>query len=989
MVEIDVGSQGKVKALLKKLFQFDTQDLDFGIYRIMNFKRKEIEKFIEEDLIKAAEAEFREYAKASMGDLQKEVERLSAEINRDFGEGTIDKQGRVRKHEDAPKIKEYLNKMKELESAEVTQAQIEDVFNHVYEFFSRYYDKGDFLSKRRYGGRKKYYVPYNGAEFLLHWGTRDQYYVKTGEYFKKYSFKTRGYRINFVLKEAETELNNIKAGKRYFLLSKEGIVKVDEENKELDFHFNYRKLTDDEKKKYGIRNVQKTITSHMVNRLLSEIGDKGPGIEIRRKLDGDEITVLQKRLENYVKRNTTDYFIHKNLKSFLEREHEFYLKNEVLDLDEIEDMDERNMRVNNAKIRAIKGISSKIIDFLSQIEDFQRRLFEKKKFVLRVDYCITLDLVPEEFYKEIGGNKGQVIEWKELFKLDEMTKDTLQSTVGKKGLDVEFLKSHKYLVLDTKFFSQDFKDRLLASFEALDDKIGGLLIKSENYQALNLLIPKYEGRIKSIYIDPPYNTGQDGFLYKDNYQHSSWLSMMADRLQKAHDLMKDDSVIFVNIDDNEYSHLMTLMRSIFVEHTEIPTFIWKKKGTSTNVRGAQVSSLTDYVIAFGGDESINPRVTPKQQRSYPHLDEGHYRTTIVEKKHAGLYKRDTMRFEILGQKPRPGKRWQIGIAKARELEAKNRFIIENGIVKLKIYDFEDRDTLSANPNLLLDHGSTDSASTLLTNMFGIPELYNNPKPVELVKHLISISTKPENSIVLDFFAGSGTTGHAILNLKIEDNGNRKYILVEMEEYFDYILKPRIQKLMYSRVWKDGFPVSNEGISHMFKYMYLEQYEDTLNNIFFKSLDKTVQETLHSFKDYFIRYMLDYETKDSPTRLMVDKFRTPFNYKIKASTTGEKGEFITVDLVETFNYLLGLDVERLRVFKDGDRIYKVIFGKKGNDNIVVIWRNTTDLDFEKDKKFIEEAVLNGNETNFIFINGDNYVKNARAIEPEFKKLMTGA
>ncbi len=239
---------------------------------------------------------------------------------------------------------------------------------------------------------------------------------------------------------------------------------------------------------------------------------------------------------------------------------------------------------------------------------------------------------------------------------------------------------------------------------------------------------------------------------------------------------------------------------------------------------------------------------------------------------------------------------------------------------------------------------------------------------------------------MDFFAGSGTTAHAVLNLNAKDGGNRRYIVIEMADYFETVLKPRIQKIMYSSEWKDGLPVSDEGVSHVFKYIYLEQYEDTLNNVIFRSLDKTIQETLYSFEDYLVRYMLDYETKDSPTRLLVETFHDPFDYKIKISRNGEKDEFLAVDLVETFNYLFGLDVERLRTFQDQGRIYRVVFGRNNKRNTVVIWRNMKDLELEKDKKFIEEKVISGNAYDLIFINGDSYVKNARAIEPEFKKLM---
>ncbi|MEM2130877.1 MAG: site-specific DNA-methyltransferase, partial [Candidatus Bathyarchaeia archaeon] len=211
---------------MRELFQFDAQDLDFGIYRILNFRRRAIERFIEKDLIEAVEAEFKEYAKAGMVELQRDVERLRAEIIRDFGEGTIDVQGRVVKHEDAPKIKEYLRRVEELKSAEVSEAQMNEVFNHVYEFFSRYYDKGDFISKRRYGGREKYYVPYNGEEVVLHWANKDQYYVKTAEFFRNYHFKAGGYRVNFLIREAEVEVNNVVGENKYFVLCDSDLVKV-------------------------------------------------------------------------------------------------------------------------------------------------------------------------------------------------------------------------------------------------------------------------------------------------------------------------------------------------------------------------------------------------------------------------------------------------------------------------------------------------------------------------------------------------------------------------------------------------------------------------------------------------------------------------------------------------------------------------------------------------------------------------------------------
>jgi adenine-specific DNA-methyltransferase len=310
---------------LKEIFRSDRSDLDFGIYRILNFRRKEIERFIEEDLVKQAEAEFSELVKANFSEQKAELDALKEEINRDFGEGTIDANGEVRRLHDAPKIKRYIKLKQSVADQERVQTQIDEVFNHVYEFFSRYYDKGDFISQRRFGGREKYVIPHNGEEALLYWATQNQYYIKTSEYFRKYSFTAGTYCVNFILKDANIELNNVKAKNKFFLLSEESLA-LDEEKKELNIYFNYREITDEEKEKYGAKDTQETITSHIVKTVFSKIGDREPGKELH-KITKEEITVLEKHVLAYIEQNKTDYFVHKNLKLFLERELEFYLKN--------------------------------------------------------------------------------------------------------------------------------------------------------------------------------------------------------------------------------------------------------------------------------------------------------------------------------------------------------------------------------------------------------------------------------------------------------------------------------------------------------------------------------------------------------------------------------------------------------------------------------------------------------------------------------------
>ena len=243
-----------------------------------------------------------------------------------------------------------------------------------------------------------------------------------------------------------------------------------------------------------------------------------------------------------------------------------------------------------------------------------------------------------------------------------------------------------------------------------------LIIHGDNLHALKALLPRYTNRIKCIYIDPPYNTGNEGWIYSDNVnsplmqewlkengpvdgedleRHEKWLCMMWPRLHLLKELLAEDGIIFISIDDNEQHHLRMLMDEIFGENNFIGTFLWKKKGTSTNTEGATVSPVADYQVCYRKSDvgSITPRVTPQETRKYPNEDEeGKYRMEVIEKKNTGTYARKTMQFQILGQYPREGKRWQIGEKTARKLEANNRFIIHNGLVKKKIYDFEDKDT---------------------------------------------------------------------------------------------------------------------------------------------------------------------------------------------------------------------------------------------------------------------------------------------------------
>ena len=363
--------------------------------------------------------------------------------------------------------------------------------------------------------------------------------------------------------------------------------------------------------------------------------------------------------------------------------------------------------------------------------------------------------------------------------------------------------------------------------ESVDfENTNNLYIEGDNLEVLKLLQTAYYRKVKMIYIDPPYNTGND-FVYEDDFKdplakykeitsqttksnpetmgryHTNWLNMMYPRLRLAANLLRDDGVIFISIDDNEVTNLRKLCDEVFGEENFVADFLWKKKSTTTNVEGVSVSALTEHILCYKkADKGINNRVVSKEERSYPFSDElGNYRKTIIEKKNEGTYARKTMEFPIIGHKPREGKRWQIGEEKARTLEKLNRFIYEEGIVKLKIYDFEDKDTTSAYPNLLFEHGSTDSATKDLKELLR-GNYFDNPKPTQLIKQLCVFSdTEDKNDIILDFFSGSATTAHAVMQLNAEDGGNRQFIMVQLPELTDE--KSEAYKAGYKNICEIG------------------------------------------------------------------------------------------------------------------------------------------------------------------------------------------
>ncbi|MBC7187514.1 MAG: site-specific DNA-methyltransferase, partial [Calditrichaeota bacterium] len=600
-------------------------------------------------------------------------------------------------------------------------------------------------------------------------------------------------------------------------------------------------------------------------------------------------------------------------------------------------------------------------------------------------------------------------EWRELFRIHEMPKDLLTGDLETKEGRIAFLQTQPTLVLDTRHFSPEFTDRLLASFDNLDEMTDGLLVHSENWQALNLLLEKYRERVKCIYIDPPYNTGSDEFLYRDNYQHSSWLAMMHDRLALGREWLRGDGAIFASIDDGEQDALRKTIETPFGPDNFVNNIIWQKKYAPQN-DARWLSDNHDFLILFAKQKEVwRPGLLPRtgeQDKRYQNPDNDPRGPWMSDNLSVKTYSPEydypitTPSGRVVH--PPKGYCWRVSKERLEKLIADNRIWFGSdgdGVPRLKRFLYETKKGVT--PLTIWTYkevGHNQEGKQELKRMLSESEqVFGTPKPTRLLQRVITIGAgnNGENALVVDYFAGSGTTGHAVINLNREDGGRRKFILVEMGHYFDTVLLPRIKKVTFTPEWKDGKPKRMatqkefERGPRIVKVIRLESYEDALNNISFDEEDG--QKALALFGDeYLLRYMLRWESKKSETFLDVEKLQTPFFYKLRIHRDGETREQ-PVDLPETFAYLIGLDVEKREVHYDGERRYLVHRGTtRDGRRVAVIWRETKDWkkeDYERDAAFVAgQGLTEGADE--VFTNGDSYIPGARSLDGVFKARLFG-
>lgn len=1085
---------------LREIFQIDRPELDFGIYRILNSRAAEINKYLEDRLPAKIQQSL------AIGNAAN-VQQLQAELQ----EAEKNAQGLGVSPDAVPKVKELRAKLKEATTG--TSEHENAVFSHLLTFFSRYYDSGDFISQRRYKG-DTYAIPYAGEEVMLHWANKDQYYTKSGENFANYRFKlSDGRQVQFRLVAADTAKDNRKDNdkeRRFALIEPKVVMRTDDDgeeveeqllpieetenaegNTELTLRFEYLPVAKGTKQEALIKQAVDTALNHAdIKARWLELASRAPTEKNPQR------TLLEKQLTDYTSKNTADYFIHKDLGRFLQGELDFYIKNEVMHLDDVQNASAfANIEKNLRMIQCLRSIALELIDFLAQLENFQKKLWLKKKFVVSSHYCITLDRVPEALYPEIVSNEKQWQQWFDLGMNENNAVGTLDD-----------LKNSPHLMADTSLFNLSFKAKLLRRIPDLDETIDGQLIHSDNFQALNTLQERYRDQIKCVYIDPPYNTSSSAIPYKNTFKHSAWAAMMHNRIGKIAPLIPLDGAIFVSIDKHERQSLEHVLDEIFGEDNQIEELIWSMN--TNNSQAPNYSTNHEYVLVYAKD-----KVTVEQDKSmfrepkpgfsdvmdlvarlnpdFPSVSEIEAEIKKLYQQHQIEYREQIEAEDLEWEEEKKNDPWKglFNYSKAEYRDScgnlvppemakeKNAsiWIWQEGDLSMpaskqsptvndpnhpnyrwykplhpitgkpaphpksgwklaydrdpnnpskrcfKVLDAEDRIAWGENEvkvprikrmlhevetnvgkSVFADYSDGEKQTHALFNRSGV---FLAPKHAKFVSRFIQHATK-KDSIVLDCFGGSGSTGHAVVTVNREDNGRRKYILVEQGEYFSTVIKPRMQKVAYSPDWKGGRPTTHLGVSHCFKVIKLESYEDALNNLELR-LPNDVNDLFSSMNeqardDYLLRYMLDVESRGS--LLSVADFKKPFDYTLKVSTDSAGAyESKKVDLVETFNYLIGLRVKHLDI--DSERGYVTVTGSlPTGESCLVLWRDCDLLDYAGISRLCDKLKINpaDNEYDIVYINGDHNIPTVltqtaeeggatrvlklRQIEPEFLERM---
>jgi adenine-specific DNA-methyltransferase len=790
------------------------------------------------------------------------------------------------------KIEDILKK--DIKTALKTYPSFRDeLFDKLYSFFSRYFTESGSIYFNSTPFHNNIYekVYTDEKDVILFWKTQMLYYVKTDRIF-------RSLPVEFPSDRGVDAKGGQGAFKFYFDATK---IENKKANEKRSLIFELNKIHEDDTIVFDVQ--------------YSEKGRKTKQDDILRAIKKKGIAINEEQLERafrvFEKQSEVDFFINKNAKAFLQEQFKLWSYQYFWEGAKEWSAD----RVNQLQI--LKDIAFKIIDFISQFEDELVKIWNKPKFVKNSNYVITLDRIKdislvENILKHKNINE-QIKEWQELGIVDENFKLDYIFTIDLMGKHLS--EKYQHLPIDTKYF-KDLELEILSQFEDLDKALDGWLIKSENYQALNTILPKFKEKVQTIYIDPPFNLdSSDQFLYRTNYKDANWATLLENRLKLAKDWLNERGSIFVRCDYNGNWIVRAIMDEIFGKENFRNEIIVKrgasKAGLFTQFEGINSMAVSyDNFYWYSKNESLRFRPFLKEAREEQKI-KGKW--TGFDKGEA--YDRPTMRYEILGVSIDKGqwkwskerahkavenyKKYLDGFADKYTLEEyweitgrELEFIRKNDNGKIQ-YWVEPREFVYVDNNWLDITGYSSSTGF---------QTENSEYPL---KRIIETLTD-ENDLVLDFFLGSGTTTAVAHKL------GRKWLGVEMGEHFYNVVLPRMKKVLAydksgiskelktPRQTSSATPLQegNYQGGGFFKYFELEQYEEALANCkyedgdLFNSPSKTPYQEYVFMKDEKMLECLEIDYENNQVKVDLDKL------------------YPNIDIAETLSNLTGKWIKKI-------------------------------------------------------------------------------
>ena len=409
---------------------------------------------------------------------------------------------------------------------------------------------------------------------------------------------------------------------------------------------------------------------------------------------------------------------------------------------------------------------------------------------------------------------------------------------------------------------------------------GNLIVEGDNLLALKALLPQYAGKVKCIYIDPPYNTGNEGWAYNDKVnspmirdwlgrtvdkddltRHDKWLCMMVPRLKLLRELLRDDGVIFISIDDNEVHNLRAIMNEIFGED-QMDCMIWRKSGDG---RDGKMKNTTTFrkdheylILSFRNQKTLKKSLEkPNWENSYPNPDNdprGNYKAGSISRKEDASDENHRNYYTVVSPSGEKFTRqFEVSQEEFEKLDGDNRIYWgknSDAVPAIKI--FEDEERAINTSSLILKKGTSTEGKKEIEELFANIDAFSNPKPTTLIRKIIQISTEKDD-LILDSFSGSGTTMHAVMALNKEDGGSRKCIMVQMTEGTEKepeknicrdITRERVKRAIEKYDFESGFKYLRVGASMDAEDMLagqLPSYEQLAKYVFYLATGTYLEE----------------------------------------------------------------------------------------------------------------------------------------------------